>query len=102
MTLSALIKNAILTLINADWTPTALIGQSAARIPLVPMGREIVIITPIVRDHYFVAMTIVRMDQLEWTAVKRTLVKKMLLLGDDIHMTSAMRKGEMWPILQKN
>ena len=48
---------------DADWIPTALIGQSAARIHHVQMGREIVIITWIVEECFSVAMTIVQMDQ---------------------------------------
>ena len=70
MTLTALTKNATLTSINVDWIPTAPIGQSATRIHHVLMGREIVIITWIVREHFSVAMTIVQVDQQEWTAVQ--------------------------------
>ena len=70
MTLIASTKNAALTKINVDWIPTALIGPSAARIHLVLMGREIVIITQTVKEHFSVAMTIVQVDQLEWTAAQ--------------------------------
>ena len=75
MTLTVLTKNATLTSINVDWIPTAPIGQSAARIHLVLMGREIVIITRIVREHFSVAMTIVQVDQQEWTAVQMTVMQ---------------------------
>ena len=68
MTLSALIKSATLTSINAALIPTALIGPSAARLHLVLMGREIVIITQTVKEHFSVALTMVQVDQLEWTA----------------------------------
>ena len=53
---------------NVDWIPTALIGPSAAWIHLVLMGTEIVIITQTVMGFFSVAMTIVQVDQLEWTA----------------------------------
>ena len=75
MTLTALTKNATLTSINVDWIPTAPIGQSAARIHLVLMGREIVIITLIVKEHSSAAMTIVQVDQQEWTAVQMMVIR---------------------------
>ena len=75
MTLTALTKNATLTSINVDWIPTALIGPTAARIHLVLMGREIVIITRIVKEHFSVAMIIVQVDQQEWIVVNRRYTK---------------------------
>ena len=75
MTLTAWIKNAILTEINADWIPTARIGPSVARVHHVPKGKETVIITLNAREHYSVAMTIVKVDQQEWTAAQM-LVRK--------------------------
>ena len=69
MTLTALTKNATLTSINVDWIPTAPIGLIAARLHLALMGREIVIITRIVKEHFSAAMTIVQVDQQDWTAV---------------------------------
>ena len=75
MTLTALTKNATLTSINVDWIPTAPTGPSAARIHNVMMGREIVIITRIVREHFFVAMTTVQVDQQEWTAVQTKVIE---------------------------
>ena len=75
MTLTALTKNVTLTSINVDWIPTALIGQIAARIHLVLMGREIVIITLIVMEPFSVAMTIVQVDQQEWTAVQMMVIE---------------------------
>ena len=70
MTLTALIKNAILTPISVDWIHIALIGPSAVRTPLVQMRREIVISTQTVREHFSVAITIVLVDKKEWTAVQ--------------------------------
>ena len=56
-------------------TINVIYGQSAARIHLVLMGREIVIITRIVREHLSVAMTIVQVDQQEWIVVNRRYTK---------------------------
>ena len=75
MTLIALTKNATMTSINVDWIPTAPIGPIAARIHLVLMGREIVIITLIVKEHFSVAMTIVQVDQQEWIVVNSIYTK---------------------------
>ena len=75
MTLTALTKNATLTSINVDWIPTAPIGPIAARIHLVLMGREIVIITLIVREHFFAAMTIAQVEQEEWTAAQMMVIE---------------------------
>ena len=69
------VENAILNTINAVWTLTLLIGQDAARVHLVLMGREIVIITRIVREHFSVAMTIVQVDQQEWTAAQMMVIE---------------------------
>ena len=74
-TLTALIKSATLTSINAALIPTALIGQSAARIPLVVMGREIVMKTQDVKVYLSVALTIVPMKHLLWTAVNMRYIK---------------------------
>ena len=43
-------------------------------IHLVLMGREIVIITRIAREHLSVAMTIVQVDQQEWTAAQMMVI----------------------------
>ena len=60
------VKNAILNSINAFCG----IRQSATRIHLVLMGKEIVIITLTVREAFSVVMTIVQVAQQEWTAVQ--------------------------------
>ena len=39
------------------------------------MGREIVIIILIVMEHFSVAMTIVQVDQQEWTAVQTKVIE---------------------------
>ena len=65
VTLTAQVENAMLNTINVIY------GQSAARIHLVLMGREIVIITLIVKEHFSVALTTVQEDQPAWTAVSR-------------------------------
>ena len=59
---------------DVDWIPTVLIGQSAAKPPGVLMGKVIVIITLIVKEHSSVAMTIVQVDQLEWTAAQMMVI----------------------------
>ena len=58
---------------DAEWIPMALIGQTAAREYHVLMGREIVIFTLIVKEHFSVAMTIVQMDPQEWIVVNYIL-----------------------------
>ena len=70
MTLIAPIKNATLTPINADWIPTALIGPIVVKIIRAIKGREIVTIILIVKEHFSAALTIVQVDQLEWTAAQ--------------------------------
>ena len=59
MILTASIKNATKNTVNVDLIPTVLIGPSAARIYHVLMGKETVIITLIVKEHFSVGMTIV-------------------------------------------
>ena len=54
---------------DAEWIPIALIGLIAARKHHVLMEKEIVIITLIVREHFYVAMTIVQVDQQVWIVV---------------------------------
>ena len=39
------------------------------------MGREIVIITLIVKEHFSVAMTIVQVDQQDWTAAQMMVIE---------------------------
>ena len=74
MILIVLIKNATQTPIIVGWIPTVLIGQIAPRIPHVLMEREIVTITLIVKEHFSVAMTIVQVDQQEWTAAQMMVI----------------------------
>ena len=69
MTLTVLIKSATLTSINAALIPTALIGQSAARIHLVLMGRVTVIMMKNVMARLFVAMISVEAVRQLWTVV---------------------------------
>ena len=64
-------------------TINVIYGQSAARIHLVQMGREIVIITQIVKEHFSVAMTIVQVDQVEWTAAQMMVFDIFLSLAHD-------------------
>ena len=56
-------------------TINVIYGQHAARIHHVLMGREIVIITQIVKEHFSVAMTIVQVDQQEWTAAQMMVIE---------------------------
>ena len=84
MTLSALIKSATLTSINAALIPTALIGPSAVRLHLVLTGREIVIITRIVMEDFSVALTIVQVDQQEWTAAQMMVFKIFSSITHDV------------------
>ena len=69
MTLSALIKSATLTSINAALIPTAPIGPSAARIHHVLMGRVTATVMENVKTRLFVAMTSVEADHQIWTVV---------------------------------
>ena len=68
MTLIAPIKNVTLTPIYAGWIPTALIGPIVVKIFCAIKGREIVMFTLIVKEHFSAVLTIVQVDQLEWTA----------------------------------
>ena len=70
MTLTALIKNAILISINVVLIPTALIGLSATRCHHAPMEKVTVIIIWIVKAYCCVAMTTVQQDQLGWTVAQ--------------------------------
>ena len=70
MTLIASTKNAALTKINVDWIPTALIGPIVVTILHAIEVKEIVTITLIVMEHFSAAVTIVQVDQLEWTAAQ--------------------------------
>ena len=55
----------------ATWNTTNVTyGLTAAQMPLALMGKDIVMITPIVTEHSSVAMTIVQVDQQEWTAAQ--------------------------------
>ena len=56
-------------------TINVIYGQNAARISHVLMGRVIAIITLIVKEHFSAAMTIVQVDQQEWTAVQMMVMK---------------------------
>ena len=47
------------------------------------MGREIVIITWTVKEHFSVAMTIVQVDQVEWTAAQMMVFDIFLSLAHD-------------------
>ena len=72
MTLIVVIKNATQTPINVGWIPTVLIGPIVVKILRAIKGRETVIITLIVRGHYFyVALTTVQVKQQEWTAARK-------------------------------
>ena len=68
MILIAWTKNATPTAISVGWIPTALIGPIVVKILHAIKGREIVIFTLIVKEHFSAALTIVQVDQLEWTA----------------------------------
>ena len=70
MTLTASTKNATLITINVDWIPTALIGQTAARIHHAVMGRVTVIMTLNVMVYCCVAAITVKVDHQKWIAVK--------------------------------
>ena len=74
VTLIAQVENAILSKITADLTQSLLIGQDVTTVHNVPMGKEIVIITMIVKEHLYVAIIIVQMDQQEWTAVQMKVI----------------------------
>ena len=60
----------------ATWNTTNVTyGLTAARMPLALMGKDIVMITPIVTEHSSVAMTIVQVDQQEWTAAQMMVIE---------------------------
>ena len=89
MTLTVLIRNAMWTSINVDWTPSAQHGPTAARPHLVLVEREIVISTQIVKEHCSVAMTIVQVDQQEWTAAFPHVIATL----------TALIKNAMWTLI---
>ena len=66
-----------------------MIGRGAARIQYVLMGREIVMITLIVKELFSAAMAIAQMDQQEWT-VAIEVVKVILIVQIKIAMLAAM------------